>query len=328
MKKSKRLLSVKGLKTYFYTDEGIVRAVDGVNFEINRGEIFGLVGESGCGKSVTALSIMKLIPSPIGKIVEGEIIFEGENLVEKDEERMRRIRGRKISMIFQDPHSSLNPVFTIGDQIGEAIKVHENLDDKQVPKEVIKALESVKIPDPEERMHQYPHQFSGGMKQRAMIAMMIRKPSLLIADEPTTALDVTIQIQILELMKEIRKKLGTSIMLITHNLGVVAETCDRAGVMYVGKIVELADIKSLFKDPKHPYTLALLSALPSAEKKRGELPTIPGVVPSAINPPPGCRFHPRCIYAMDICRRVEPREIYLHGGRMVRCHLYDGRGKG
>lgn len=327
MEKSKKLLNVKGLKTYFYMDEGVVKAVDGVDFDIKRGEIFGLVGESGCGKSVTALSIMRLIPSPPGKIVSGEIIFEDGNLLTKSKEEMRRIRGGKISMIFQDPHSSLNPVFTIENQIGEVIELHENLDKSGIPKAVEDSLRTVRIPDPRVRMYQYPHQFSGGMKQRAMIAMAIRKPLLLIADEPTTALDVTIQIQILELMKEIREKIGTSIMLITHNLGIVAEICDRAGVMYLGKIVELAGIVSLFKDPKHPYTSALLKAMPSAERERGKLPTIPGMVPSAINPPPGCRFHTRCRYAMDICRRVEPKEVYLGDGHMVLCHLYDGRSR-
>lgn len=327
MEKSKKLLNVKGLKTYFYMDEGVVKAVDGVDFDIKKGEIFGLVGESGCGKSVTALSIMRLIPSPPGKIVGGEVVFEGENLLTKSKEEMRRIRGGKISMIFQDPHSSLNPVFTIENQIGEVIELHENLDKSGIPKAVEDSLRTVRIPDPRVRMYQYPHQFSGGMKQRAMIAMAIRKPLLLIADEPTTALDVTIQIQILELMKEIREKLQTSVMLITHNLGVVAEICDRAGVMYLGKIVELADIVSLFKDPKHPYTSALLKAMPSAEKERGKLPTITGMVPSAINPPPGCRFHTRCPYAMDTCRRVEPKEVYLGDGHMVLCHLYDGRGR-
>lgn len=327
MEKSKKLLNVKGLKTYFYMDEGVVKAVDGVDFDIKKGEIFGLVGESGCGKSVTALSIMRLIPSPPGKIVGGEVVFEGENLLTKSKEEMRRIRGGKISMIFQDPHSSLNPVFTIENQIGEVIELHENLDKSGIPKAVEDSLRTVRIPDPRVRMYQYPHQFSGGMKQRAMIAMAIRKPLLLIADEPTTALDVTIQIQILELMKEIREKLQTSVMLITHNLGVVAEICDRVGVMYLGKIVELADIVSLFKDPKHPYTSALLKAMPSAEKERGKLPTIPGMVPSAINPPPGCRFHTRCPYAMDTCRRVEPKEVYLGDGHMVLCHLYDGRGR-
>lgn len=327
MEKSKKLLNVKGLKTYFYMDEGVVKAVDGVDFDIKKGEIFGLVGESGCGKSVTALSIMRLIPSPPGKIVGGEVVFEGENILTKSKEEMRRIRGGKISMIFQDPHSSLNPVFTIENQIGEVIELHENLDKSGIPKAVEDSLRTVRIPDPRIRMYQYPHQFSGGMKQRAMIAMAIRKPLLLIADEPTTALDVTIQMQILELMKEIREKLQTSVMLITHNLGVVAEICDRAGVMYLGKIVELADIVSLFKDPKHPYTSALLKAMPSAEKERGKLPTIPGMVPSAINPPPGCRFHTRCPYAMDTCRRVEPKEVYLGDGHMVLCHLYDGRGR-
>jgi len=325
---AKPLLEVRGLKTYFFTDEGVVKAVDGIDFDIHKGEIFGLVGESGCGKSVTALSLLRVVQSPPGRIVDGRVIFEGRDLMKIGEREMRRVRGAKISMIFQDPHSSLNPVFRIGDQIAEAIQLHQRADKKEVPSKVAEALDLVRIPDPRDRMYQYPHQFSGGMKQRAMIAMMLScNPALLIADEPTTAVDVTIQIQILELLKELRGKQGASIMLITHNLGVIAEVCDRVAVMYAGNIVEQADMASLFGDPKHPYTRALLGAFPSAEKKRGELTVIPGFVPSLVNPPSGCKFHPRCPYAKPICTEEMPPVAKVGEGHIVRCHLYRG-GKG
>jgi len=322
---AKPLLEVRGLKTYFFTDEGVVKAVDGIDFDISKGEIFGLVGESGCGKSVTALSLLRVIPSPPGKIINGRVMFEGRNLMKISEKEMRHVRGAKISMIFQDPHSSLNPVFRIGDQIAEAIQLHQMTDKKEVPSKVAEALDLVRIPDPEDRMYQYPHQFSGGMKQRAMIAMMLAcNPSLLIADEPTTAVDVTIQVQILELLKELRGKQDASIMLITHNLGVIAEVCDRVAVMYAGNIVEQADMAGLFRNPKHPYTHALLGAFPSAEKKRGELTVIPGFVPSLVNPPPGCRFHPRCPYAKPICTEEMPPVVKVNEGHWVRCYLYEG----
>jgi len=324
-KMAKPLLEVRGLKTYFFTDEGVVKAVDGIDFDISKGEIFGLVGESGCGKSVTALSLLRVIPSPPGKIINGRVMFEGRNLMKISEKEMRHVRGAKISMIFQDPHSSLNPVFRIGDQIAEAIQLHQMTDKKEVPSKVAEALDLVRIPDPEDRMYQYPHQFSGGMKQRAMIAMMLAcNPSLLIADEPTTAVDVTIQVQILELLKELRGKQDASIMLITHNLGVIAEVCDRVAVMYAGNIVEQADMAGLFRNPKHPYTHALLGAFPSAEKKRGELTVIPGFVPSLVNPPPGCRFHPRCPYAKPICTEEMPPVVKVNEGHWVRCYLYEG----
>jgi len=327
------LLSVQGLKTYFFLERGVVKAVDGVDFEINKGEIFGVVGETGCGKSVTSLSILRLIPSPPGKIVEGEVIFEGENLLEKSKEEMRKIRGNKISMIFQDPHTSLDPVFTVGYQIAESIELHQVIEQhlisaEEVPKKVIEMLKLVKIPDPEHRVVEYPHMFSGGMKQRTMIAMMLScNPSLLIADEPTTAVDVTIQAQILDLMRELRQKLGMSILIITHNLGVIAEMCDRVAVMYAGNIVEQADIKTLFKSPKHPYTHALLEAVPKVGTKKGELASIPGMVPSLITPPPGCKFHPRCSHAMDICRKKFPQMVEIGKGQLARCFLYGGGAK-
>jgi len=329
---SEPLLKVQGLKTYFFLERGVVKAVDGVDFEIKKGEILGLVGETGCGKSVTALSIMRLISSP-GKTVEGKVIFEGEDLLKKSGEAMRKIRGTKISMIFQDPHTSLDPVFTIGYQIAEPIELHQVeeqhlISAKEVPKKVVEMLKLVGIPDPDHRVVEYPHQFSGGMKQRAMTAMMIScNPSLLIADEPTTAIDVTIQAQILDLMRDLRRKLGTSILLITHNLGVIAEMCDRVAVMYAGNIVEQADITTLFGSPKHPYTRALLEAVPKVGAKRRELKTIPGMVPSLITPPPGCKFHPRCPHAMDMCREEFPQMIEVGKEHLVRCYLYSGASK-
>jgi len=322
------ILKIRGLKTYFFLEEGVVKAVDGVDFEIKKGEILGLVGETGCGKSVTALSIIRLIQSPPGKIVGGKVIFEGEDLLKKSSEEMRKIRGAKISMIFQDPHTSLDPVFTIGSQMAEPIELHQVeeqhlMSAEDVPKKVIEMLKLVRIPDAEQRVAEYPHQFSGGMKQRAMIAMMLScNPSLLIADEPTTAVDVTIQAQILDLMRDLRRKLGTSVLLITHNLGVVAEMCDRVAVMYAGNIVEQAEIMTLFRSPKHPYTKALLAAVPKVGAKKRKLETIPGMVPSLITPPPGCRFHPRCPYVMDICRKEFPQMIKIGKEHLVRCYLY------
>jgi len=330
---SEPLLRVQGLKTHFFLERGVVKAVDGVDFEIKKGEIFGLVGETGCGKSVTSLSILRLIPSPPGKTVEGKVIFEGENLLEKSKEEMRKIRGTKISMIFQDPHTSLDPVFTVGRQIAEPIELHQVIEQhlisaEEVPSKVIEMLKLVGIPDPEHRVAEYPHQFSGGMKQRTMIAMMLScNPSLLIADEPTTAVDVTIQAQILDLMRELRQKLGMSILIITHNLGVIAEMCDRVAVMYAGNIVEQADLKTLFKSPKHPYTHALLAAVPKVGTKKGELASIPGMVPSLIAPPAGCKFHPRCPHAMDICRKKFPQMFKIGEGHLARCHLYSGGAK-
>jgi len=325
---SEPILKVRGLKTYFFLEEGVVKAVDGVDLDIKKGEILGLVGETGSGKSVTALSIIRLIQSPPGKIVGGAVIFEGEDLLKKKKEEMRKIRGAKISMIFQDPHTSLDPVFTIGSQIAEPILLHQVEEQhlmraEEVPKKVIEMLKLVRIPDVEQRVVEYPHQFSGGMKQRAMIAMMLScNPSLLIADEPTTAIDVTIQAQILNLIRDLRRKLGTAVLLITHNLGVVAEMCDRVAVMYAGNIVEQAEIMTLFKSPKHPYTKALLAAVPKVGAKKRKLETIRGMVPSLITPPPGCKFHPRCPRVMDICKKEFPQMIEIGKGNFVRCHLY------
>lgn len=324
---NKTLLEVRDLKTYFYTGEGVVKAVDGVTFDIKEGEIFCLVGETGCGKSVTSLSIMRLVPKP-GKIVGGKIFFKGKNLLELSEDEMRKIRGKEISMIFQNPMTSLNPVYTVGFQIAEPIMIHQKLKKREAWKKAIEMIAAVKIPDPEARAKSYPHQLSGGMRQRAMIAMMLScNPSLLIADEPTTALDVTIQAQILELMKELREKFNTSILMITHDLGVVAEIADRVGVMYAGNIVELADVESIFENPKHPYTQGLLRTIPTKGKKKSELEIIPGNVPNLVNPPPGCRFHPRCKYAMEICKKEKPKMIEIEKGHFVACHLYRGDSK-
>jgi len=318
---SEILLSIRNLKTHFYTEEGVVEALDGVNLDIMRGETMGLVGETGCGKSVTALSVIQLIPSPPGKIIAGEILFEGENLLDKSTEEMRQIRGRKISMIFQDPMTSLNPVYCIGDQVGEAIRLHQHTTKGLTWERMVEALQLVRIADARERATDYPHQFSGGMRQRAMIAMMLScRPVLLIADEPTTSLDVTIQAQVLLLMKELQRELNMSILLITHNLGVVAETCDRIGVMYSGNVIELADAETLFEAPRHPYTQGLLGSIPRPDRDMEDLTIIPGSVPSLINLPPGCRFHPRCSYAKEICRREKPKELMVEKGHMVACH--------
>jgi len=319
----RELLKVENLKTYFFTEEGVVKAVDGVTFDIKRGEIFCLVGETGCGKSVTALSIMRLVRPP-GKIVDGKIIFEGKDLLKLNEEEMREIRGKKIAMIFQNPLTSLNPVFTIGFQVGEPLEVHEKLSSNKIRKIVINLLRRVRIPDPEIRVNAYPHQLSGGMRQRSMIAMMIScKPSLLIADEPTTALDVTIQAQILKLIIELKDELGSAILLITHDFGVVAEVGDRVGVMYLGNLVELGNVEDLFREPMHPYTRGLLNALPLKLKRKSMLETIPGSLSSPINPPPGCKFHPRCKYAMPVCSKLPPPQVYVGNDRWVACHLYN-----
>ncbi len=328
------LLKVEDLHTYFYTYEGVVKAVDGVSFDIKKGEIFGLVGETGCGKSVTALSIIGLIDEP-GKIVGGKIIFKGKNLLEMSEEEKRKIRGKEISMIFQEPMTALNPVYTIGDQIIELLLLHEEgiANIKKAPKELkkekrkkaIEMLRLVRMPDPERTIDSYPHELSGGMRQRAMIAMMLAtNPSLLIADEPTTALDVTVQAQILKILTDMRDKLGVSILLITHDLSVIAEVTDRVGVMYAGNIVEIADTFTIFQNPKHPYTVGLMEAIPKITEKKEELRQIRGSVPNLIYPPPGCRFHPRCDYAKPICKKEKPKLIEIEPGHFVACHLYGG----
>ncbi len=318
-----RLLEVQGLKTYFYTEDGVVPAVDGVDFSIDRGETLGIVGESGCGKSVTSLSIMRLIPDPPGKIVDGEIFFEGSDLLKKTEAEMRKIRGNDISMIFLEPMTSLNPVFTIGNQIIEAIVLHQNLDKGAAREKAIEMLRLVGIPSPEKRVDEYPHQLSGGMRQRVMIAMALScNPKLLIADEPTTALDVTIQAQILDLMRHLRDEFGTSIMLITHDLGVIAELAERVVVMYAGKIVERADVKLLFGDPMHPYTLGLLGSIPKLTEQQSRLQVIDGVVPDPAFMPQGCRFHPRCKEVQEICRVEEPELVKRTPGHEVACWKY------
>jgi len=318
------LIRVKDLHTSFFTPEGEVRAIDGVSFSIDEGKTLGLVGESGCGKSVTSLSIMRLIASPPGKIVGGEIFYRGRDLLRLNNEEMRKIRGNEISMIFQEPMTSLNPVFTVGNQIGEAIKLHQGLGKKETRAKTIEMLRLVKIADPESRVDAYPHQLSGGMRQRVMIAMALScNPSLLIADEPTTALDVTIQAQILELIKELQQKIGgMALLLITHDLGVVAEQADDVAIMYAGKIVEKANVREIFARPLHPYTVGLLHSLPGtggAKKKR--LDAIPGMVPSPLHLPSGCRFRDRCPKAAGICAEGEPELLEKETGHWVACHF-------
>jgi peptide/nickel transport system ATP-binding protein len=318
------LLQVKDLRTSFFTPEGEVRAIDGVSFEIGEGKTLGLVGESGCGKSVTSLSIMRLIPSPPGKIVGGEIFYRGRDLLRLNNEEMRRIRGNEISMIFQEPMTSLNPVFTVGNQIGEAIKLHQGLGKRETRQKTIDMLRLVKIADPESRVDSYPHQLSGGMRQRVMIAMALScNPSLLIADEPTTALDVTIQAQILELMKELQQKIGgMALLLITHDLGVVSEQADNVAIMYAGKIVERSSTRAIFNRPFHPYTVGLLNSLPGiAGLKKKRLDAIPGMVPSPLNLPSGCRFRDRCPRAQDVCAQTEPPLEEKEPGHTAACYF-------
>ena len=319
---SEPLLQVKNLKTYFYTDEGIARAVDGVSYHVNKGETLGLVGESGCGKSVSTLSIMQLIPNPPGKINEGEIIFKEKNLLKFSEKQMRQIRGNEISMIFQEPMTSLNPVFTCGDQIQEAIILHQKVSKKEARDLTIEMLKKVGIPAPEIRVDEYPHQLSGGMRQRVMIAMALScNPALLIADEPTTALDVTIQAQILDLLRKLQEEFHMAIIMITHDLGVIAELADNVAVMYAGHIVEYAGIKEIFNNPKHPYTVGLLQSIPKLTENKDRFSVIKGILPNPINFPEGCRFHPRCPIAMDVCKKKKPVEIQLNG-HQISCWKY------
>ncbi|GAB4485986.1 MAG: ABC transporter ATP-binding protein [Anaerolineales bacterium] len=319
-------LEVKNLKTYFYTEDGVVKAVDGVDFHVFPGEVMGLVGESGCGKSVTSLSIMRLISAP-GKIVEGEIIFDGKDLLKYTEEQMVHIRGNRISMIFQQPQTALNPVFKVGDQISEVLHIHQSLGKEAGRARAVELLKMVGIPEPDRRAEAFPHELSGGMAQRVMIAMALAcVPDLLIADEPTTALDVTIQAQILGLMKDLREKIGTSIILITHDLGVVAEMCERVAVMYAGRIVEQTDVKTLFEQPLHPYTQGLIGSIPILGKIKDRLEVIPGSVPNLVNLPPGCQFAPRCKarleHNLEICSQNEPQLVEVTNGHAVRCWLY------
>jgi len=321
----KELLKTKNLKTHFFTHEGTVKAVNGISFKINRGETLGLVGESGCGKSVTALSIMRLIPHPPGKIVSGEIYFEGRNLLELDEKKMRKIRGKKISMIFQEPMTSLDPVFTIGHEIMESIQLHQGLKKEDARQKAIEVLKIVGMPDAEKRTNHYPHELSGGMRQRAMIAMALScNPTLLIADEPTTALDVTIQAQILRLINELKEKFGASVMLITHDLGVIAEMCDYVAVMYAGHIIEYTDVDTLFRNPLHPYTKGLNKSIPRLDVETERLDTIRGLVPNLLDLPSGCPFHPRCDFCLKKCIEEMPELIEAEDHHLVRCHLVKG----
>src|SRR5215203_1350828 len=318
------LLSVKDLRTYFETEDGTVRAVDGISFDLKRGETLGIVGESGSGKSVTNLSVLRLIPSPPGRIVSGEVLFHGQDILSLPQDEVRKIRGKRISMIFQDPMTSLNPFMRISRQLMEMTQLHLGHSKSQAYEHAIRMLETVGIPDARTRADSYPHEFSGGMRQRVMIAMALScEPELLIADEPTTALDVTIQAQILELMRDLRDRYNTGIILITHDLGVVAEMADSVSVMYAGKVVEEASVNDLFADPKHPYTQGLLASIPVLGEVRDKLAVIPGSVPSLRNLPPGCRFAGRCPYVMDICRVTEPGLIQVSEGRTARCWLYD-----
>jgi peptide/nickel transport system ATP-binding protein len=324
---AERLLDVRNLKTHFFTDEGVVRAVDGVDMYIDKGETLGVVGESGCGKSVSALSIMKLIPQPPGKIVDGQILYSGQDLVTLPANRMRKIRGKEISMIFQEPMTSLNPVFTVGEQIAEALRLHEGLGRREAMAKTVDMLKLVHIPNAERRVKEYPHQLSGGMRQRVMIAMALScNPKLLIADEPTTALDVTIQAQILELLNELKSKLHMAVMLITHDMGVIAETAQRVVVMYAAKVAEEAPVGDLFKEPLHPYTQGLLRSIPRIDldaKEKVRLEAIAGTVPTLRgNIAPGCRFAPRCPFTKPVCTEKDPVIKEVKRGHKVACWLY------
>lgn len=316
------LLEVRNLRTYAYMKEGVLKAVDGVSFEAKKGEILGIVGESGCGKSMTALSIMGLLPTPPARIVGGQVLLDGEDLVTKTETEMAKVRGARISMVFQDPLSSLNPVMKIGEQIMESIRVHQKVDKSEAKEKAIKSMELVGIPNAADRAEGYPFEFSGGMRQRVMIAMGIAcSPELLIADEPTTSLDVTIQAQILELMRDLSRRLNMTVVFISHNLGLVSWISDRVTVMYAGKVVETSDVESLFMAPKHPYTEALLKAVPSASRVT-RLYTIPGAVPSMLSPPGGCAFHPRCTDAMPVCSKLVPELVEAGSSHYARCLKY------
>lgn len=326
MKEKDALLSVKNLKTYFFTRAGTVKAVDNVSFNVFDGSSVGIVGESGCGKSMTALSIMRLVPEPAGRIVQGKILFRGRDLTSLKENEMQKIRGRKISMIFQEPMTALNPVFRIGHQIADMISLHKDLNKKDAVEDAIRVLDLVGMPSPNIRIRDYPHQLSGGMRQRAMIAMALScNPDLMIADEPTTALDVTIQAQILALMQDIRKETGTANILITHDLGVIAENTEEVIVMYAGKVVEQAECKTLFENPLHPYTRGLMACIPKLGSKKKYLSAIEGMVPNLYNLPAGCSFESRCTMSHDLCRKISPK-IYMPEPRhFVRCLLYSDK---
>ncbi len=319
------LLEIQNLRTYFDVHGHVLKAVDNVSLSIGKGETLGLVGESGCGKSVTAHSIIQLIPQPPGRIAGGKIFFEGQNILEFSETRMRKIRGCRISMIFQEPMTSLNPVFTVGNQVGEVIRLHQKLSRNEIRNRVVEMFQLVGIPEPEKRLSNYPHQMSGGMRQRVMIAMALAcNPHLMIADEPTTALDVTIQAQILDLMNTLKADTGAAILFITHDLGVIAEMAQRVAVMYAGNIVEYTDVKTLYANPKHPYTIGLLESIPARGRKAedGRLNTIPGIVPSLFNLPEGCLFNNRCPDVFDQCRELKPEMESVGENHIVRCFKY------
>jgi peptide/nickel transport system ATP-binding protein len=325
------LLEIRALRTHFRTDDGIVHAVDGVDLTVDAGETVGVVGESGCGKTVTALSVLKLIAMPPGRIVDGQILWRGRDLVPLGSEGMDRIRSKEIGIVFQEPMTSLNPVYTVGEQIAEAIRRHEGLSRRAALNKTVDMLRLVQIPNPERRVRDYPHQFSGGMRQRVMIAMALScSPKLLIADEPTTALDVTIQAQLLELLQDMKARFGMAVMLITHAMGVVAETAQRVIVMYAGRVVEEASVEQLFNQPRHPYTAGLIRSIPridTAAARKTRLEAIGGVVPSLLDPPPGCRFAPRCRFATEICRQATPPLREIEAGHKVACVL-DSGGRG
>ncbi|SES68267.1 ABC transporter ATP-binding protein [Anaerobranca gottschalkii] len=318
-----KLLDIQNLTIHYITEDGTVKAVNGIDIQLNSGETLGLVGETGAGKTTTALGIMRLVPNPPGKIMGGRIIFEGKDLLELSEEEMRKIRGNKISMIFQDPMTSLNPVMTVGEQIAEVIQIHQKLNDKEALEKAKEMLELVGIPGV--RHSNYPHEFSGGMKQRVVIAIALAcNPQLLIADEPTTALDVTIQAQVLEMMKKLKEEFNTAMILITHDLGVVAEVCDKVAIMYAGEIIEYASIEDLYNNPKHPYTIGLFGSIPNIEEDVERLNPIKGLMPDPTNLPSGCPFHPRCPKAKDICKEQVPATTDLGNGHKVRCLIYQG----
>jgi len=322
------LLEVKNLKTHFFTMEGVVKAVDGVSYELNEGETLGLVGESGCGKSVSALSVMRLIPDPPGKIIDGEILLDGEDILKIDMEGMREVRGAKIAMVFQEPMTSLNPVLTVERQITETLQLHMGMSKLESQRESVNLLTRVGIPDPEIRIKQYPHQFSGGMRQRVMIAMALScNPRLIIADEPTTALDVTIQAQILDLMKSLTTELGVALIVITHNLGVVARYADRVNIMYAGKVIERGEAHEIYSNPRHPYTVGLLRSVPRLDlPRRAKLDPIEGQPPDLINLPPGCAFRERCRWAIDKCATDTPELVETSDGHLSACFRADELG--
>lgn len=321
------LLDITGLSVRFFTYQGIVKALEDVNLTVSKGEILGLVGETGCGKSVLARSVLRLIADPPGKIAGGKILFKGEDILGVSKRRLRSIRGNEISMIFQEPMSSLNPVFRVGNQMMEVVMLHQRVGRAEARRICIDMLGQVKMPDPEAVLSKYPYELSGGMRQRAMIAMELScRPELLIADEPTTALDVTVQAQVLTILEELTRLRGVSVLFISHDLGVIAQICERVAVMYAGRIVEIAPVRKLFSNPRHPYTRGLLRAVPQVDEEKEALNVVPGVVPGLIDPPGGCRFHPRCAEVLESCRRIVPGPVEVEPDHHVACHLF-GRGK-